>query len=105
MTGPQGSRGELSGGTLITLSDLHRLATLLGCRYDIDAHHEAHGHWVVILTLGDRRYGLSTVRGQLRRWRRLEPVLTFLQENCRDHGAIRLHTASSTFIHATPREI
>lgn len=84
-------------GTLITISELHRLATFLGCRYDVDAHHEANGHWVVIFTIADRRYGLSTVRGQLRRWRRLEPLLTFLRAHCQYHDAMRLHTGSWTF--------
>lgn len=84
-------------GTLITIAELHRLATLLGCGYDIDAHHEENGHWVVIFTIADRRYGLSTVRGQLRRWRRLESLLAFLRSHCQHHDAMRLHTETWTF--------
>lgn len=84
-------------GTLITMSELHRLAIFLGCRYDVDARHEANGHWVVIFTIADRRYGLSTVRGQLRRWRRLEPLLTFLSTHCQHHDAMRLHTGTGSW--------
>ena len=82
---------------LVTIPDLHRLVALLGCPYDIDAHYDRQGFWVVTFTIGGRRYGLSTVRGARRSWRQLEPVLAFLYEQCRDYRSVRLHTPSWTF--------
>ncbi len=83
--------------TLVTVSELHRLTELLHCRYEIDVQCDSDGLWIVTFTIADRRYVLATVRGRTRRWRQLEPVLAFLQQNCRHPGAIRLHTDSWMF--------
>ncbi|WP_423197817.1 MULTISPECIES: hypothetical protein [unclassified Cupriavidus] len=97
LTGPPPSIVASPSGTLITLAELHRLTALLMCEYDIDVCHEPDRHWVVMLTIAGRCYGLSTVRGQMRRWRRLDSVLAFLRERCGDPATLRLHTPAWTF--------
>lgn len=98
LSGPQTSPEAPRSGTLITLAELHRLATLLACDYDIDICLEPDRHWVVMVMMAGRCYGLCTVRGKLRRWGRLESVLAYVALHCSGHGTIRLNTPWGIFV-------
>lgn len=81
---------------MITVTELDRLIRCLRCPYDTDIHYDHSGSWVINFAIEGRQYTLATVRGAIRRWRQLEPVLAFLQAHCGSSREVRLHAGSWT---------
>jgi len=98
MTPPQTSESviELPRIELITVTELNRLIRCLRCQYDTDIHLDHSGSWMINFAIEGRQYTLATVRGAIRRWRQLDPVLGFLQAHCGSSREIRLHTGPWT---------
>lgn len=98
MTSPPTSKSvvELPRIELITVTELDRLVRCLRCPYDTDIHYDHSGSWVINFAIEGRQYTLATVRGAIRRWRRLDPVLAFLQAHCCSSRKVRLHAGSWT---------
>jgi hypothetical protein len=98
MTSPQTSESvvKLPKIELITVAELDRLIRCLRCPYDTDIHYDHRGSWVIKFAIEGRQYALATVRGTIRRWRQLDPVLAFLQAHCCSSREVRLHAGSWT---------
>lgn len=81
-----GVRASQYSETLITIQEVRHLAGILPSTLDVDIHRDDGRFWIVRLRMGEKQYVLSTVRGAVRRWRQLDPILDFL---CAHHGDFR----------------
>lgn len=79
---------------LITMQEVRHLAEILPLTLDVDVYRDDKRFWIIKFCMGEKQYILSTVRGTVRRWRQLDPVLDFLCARHRTFRSIRLHLAS-----------
>ncbi|WP_354687321.1 hypothetical protein [Cupriavidus necator] len=86
-------RTSQRGETLITIQEVRHLAGIFPSALDVEVHRDDEKFWIVRFRMGQKEYILSTVRGAVRRWRQLDPVVDFLCAHHRDFRRVRIHSA------------
>lgn len=87
----RGAQHEVNQATLITIQEIRHLAGMLPASIDVDVYRLQEKSWLVEFQMGERHFVLSTVRGSVRRWRQLEPILDFLCRHRETLRNIRIH--------------
>ncbi|WP_340519434.1 hypothetical protein [Cupriavidus necator] len=82
---------QVKQATLITIQEIRHLAGMLPASIDVDVYRQQEKSWLVEFQMGERHFVLSTVRGSVRRWRQLEPILDFLCRHRENLRNIRIH--------------
>ena len=77
--------------TLVTIQEIRHLAGMLPASIDVDVYRLQEKAWLVEFQMGERHFVLSTVRGSVRHWRQLEPILDFLCRHRETLRNIRIH--------------